>query len=401
MFVGWTYPALSEVASSRREFRFANAYGRVITEYVAAGQNVCYTYCAGVPAIGGFMRKITCLILALTLALLCGCGSGDKGTDAQDSGNTQQTEEFVITPMASGLELVPYSCADFSMSIPEGWTVEAATSNAGMYHALRAYDPACSVNQILYILKAEPMFVDDFLKQNYTYWNAAYAAYPVMAEESVKGYFEVLPQYMAAVAAEPFYSSLHFPQYEDFTVTETFDAAGSLGGTAGVLRAEFTQDSIEAEGMCSVELVPFPIPGLGGYYMAYSTTIVSAEKGMFQNWEDILTRSLGSLDYSGSYTSSAMAQSDAAMQQSQQLSQSANEMQDAIMSSWESRNTSQDIISQKQSDATMGFERVMDTETGEIYQTDNGFTDWYDGERYTSIADDQYTEAVVGRFSWK
>ena len=57
------------------------------------------------------------------------------------------------------------------------------------------------------------------------------------------------------------------------------------------------------------------------------------------------------LSYSASYTSSAMAQSDAAVQQSQQLSQSANEMQDAIMSSWESRNTSQDIISQKQSDA--------------------------------------------------
>ena len=227
------------------------------------------------------MRKITCIMLALALILLCGCGSGNKGGDVQDSGNTQQTEEFVITPMASGLELTPYSCADFSMSIPQGWTVEAATSNAGMYHALRAYDPACSVNQILYILKAEPLFVDDFLKQNYTYWNAAYAAYPVMAEESVKGYFDVLPQYMAAVAEEPFYRDLHLPQYEDFTVTETFDATGSLGGIAGVLRAEFTQDGIEAEGMCSVELVPFPIPGLGGYYMAYSTTIVSAEKGMF------------------------------------------------------------------------------------------------------------------------
>ena len=282
------------------------------------------------------MRRIICIILALTITLLCGCGSKSGGDDAQDSRNTQQ-EEFVVTPMASGLELVPYSCADFSMSVPEGWMVEAATSNAGMYHALRAYDPACSVNQILYILKAEPLFADDFLKQNYTYWNAAYAAFSVMAEESVKGYFDVLPQYLSAVAAEPFYSSLHFPQYEDFTVTETFDATGSLGGTVGVLRAEFTQDGVEAEGMCSVELVPFPIPGLGGYYMAYSTTIVSAEKGMFQNWEDILTRSLGSLDYSGSYTSSAMAQSD----------------------------------------ATMGFERVMDTETGEIYQTDNGFTDWY------------------------
>ena len=177
------------------------------------------------------MRRIICIILAFTITLLCGCGSKSGGDDAQDSRNTQQ-EEFVITPMASGLELVPYSCADFSMSVPEGWMVEAATSNAGMYHALRAYDPACMVNQILYILKAEPLFADDFLKQNYTYWNAAYAAFPVMAEESVKGYFDVLPQYLSAVAAEPFYSSLHFPQYEDFTVTEAFDATGSLGRCA-------------------------------------------------------------------------------------------------------------------------------------------------------------------------
>ena len=146
-------------------------------------------------AILGLMRRIICIILAFTITLLCGCGSRSNGDDTQDyGGNTQQTEEFVITPMASGLELEPYTCADFSMSVPEGWMVEAATSNAGMYHALRAYDPACSVNQILYILKAEPLFADDFLKQNYTYWNAAYAAFPVMAEESVKGYFDVLPQ---------------------------------------------------------------------------------------------------------------------------------------------------------------------------------------------------------------
>ena len=83
------------------------------------------------------MKRITCIILALTLTLLCGCGSKDSGDNVQDYGNTQQ-EEFVVTPMASGLELEPYSCADFSMSIPQGWTVEAATSNAGMYHALRA-----------------------------------------------------------------------------------------------------------------------------------------------------------------------------------------------------------------------------------------------------------------------
>lgn len=52
------------------------------------------------------MRRIICIILALTITLLCGCGSKSGGDDAQDSRNTQQ-EEFVVTPLASGLELVP------------------------------------------------------------------------------------------------------------------------------------------------------------------------------------------------------------------------------------------------------------------------------------------------------
>ena len=141
------------------------------------------------------MRRIICIILALAITLLCGCGSKSGGDDAQDSRNTQR-EEFVITPMASGLELVPYSCADFSVSVPEGWMVEAATSNAGMYHALRAYDPACSVNQILYILKAEPLFADDFLKQNYTYGERCLRSVP----RNGRGVHEGLLRRAAAVS---------------------------------------------------------------------------------------------------------------------------------------------------------------------------------------------------------
>ena len=44
------------------------------------------------------MRKTTCLILALTLTLLCGCGRRSNGDDTQDyGGNTQQTEECHYT----------------------------------------------------------------------------------------------------------------------------------------------------------------------------------------------------------------------------------------------------------------------------------------------------------------
>ena len=110
----------------------------------------------------------------------------------------------------------------------------------------------------------------------------------------------------------------------------------------------------------------------------------------------MLSRSLGSIDYSQEFVSYAMAQSDQTVTTSQQLSQAADAMQDSIMSSWENRNRSQDIMSQKQSDATLGYERVVDVETGEIYKAENGFTDWYDGERYKPITDDQYTEGVAG-----
>lgn len=64
------------------------------------------------------------------------------------------------------------------------------------------------------------------------------------------------------------------------------------------------------------------------------------------------------------------------------------------MSSWENRNASFDIMSQKQSDATMGYERIQDTQTGEIIKIDNGFMDHYDGTRYTPITDAQYADPV-------
>lgn len=67
------------------------------------------------------------------------------------------------------------------------------------------------------------------------------------------------------------------------------------------------------------------------------------------------------------------------------------------MSSWENRNRSQDIISQKQSDATLGYERVYDTETNEVYKAPNGFSDAYDGKRYLPVTDDNmYTQPVTG-----
>ena len=60
------------------------------------------------------------------------------------------------------------------------------------------------------------------------------------------------------------------------------------------------------------------------------------------------------------------------------------------------RSQSQDIARQKRSDATLGYERVYDTETGDIYKAYNGFTDDYTGSRYKSVSDDMYTQGWSG-----
>ena len=80
-----------------------------------------------------------------------------------------------------------------------------------------------------------------------------------------------------------------------------------------------------------------------------------------------------------------------------QISQNFNETMDDIMSSWESRNRSQDIMSQKQSDATLGLERIYDTEKDEIYMAKNGWSDTNKDERFQLVTDDSmYLKATSG-----
>jgi len=103
------------------------------------------------------------------------------------------------------------------------------------------------------------------------------------------------------------------------------------------------------------------------------------------------------LEYSDSFVSATNQSSNEQVALARQISENFNAAMDGIMDSWESRSRSQDIMSQKQSDATLGYERVYDTETGEVYRATNGFTDVYDGKRYETLTDEQmYAEPISG-----
>ncbi|MDY2678884.1 MAG: hypothetical protein SOV29_08210, partial [Oscillospiraceae bacterium] len=129
----------------------------------------------------------------------------------------------------------------------------------------------------------------------------------------------------------------------------------------------------------------------------YNVVAITAVKDTFIEWEDLLTKCMSTLDYSDSFVSAANNASNEKVALSKQISANFNATMDGFMASWESRNKSQDIMSQKQSDAILGYERVYDTDTNEVYKATNGFSDSYDGSRFKSVTDDNmYAEAISG-----
>lgn len=335
--------------------------------------------------------------------------------------STQAKEEFRITQTsAKSVQTEQYETADFSITIPEGWIV--TTGGTNIYHSIRITDPNEPLNQMFVLLKADILLHSqagkDAWQKNYQAGNtqaAIFAKAPVLEDPSTEGFFKIFPQYASFVTeVEPTYSGYTFPQFSEFTVTDRFSSTSSLASSAmgdELLRATFTDNGREGEGMFSASVVDFGSYMIsdgnvvdyqlqtadGGYYMAYNIVAITAAKDTLIEWESVLTDCMRTLQYSDSFVSATNQASDEKVAIAMQISQNFNETMDAIMSSWESRNRSQDIMSQKQSDATLGYERVYDTETGEIYRATNGFTDVYDGERYQAVTDDNmYAQPISG-----
>ncbi len=318
------------------------------------------------------------------------------------------------------MQLEKYETADFSITIPKGWQVTAGGIN--IYHSIRVYDPNEPLNQMFILLKADILLHSQEGKAAwqslYRMGNTQAAIFtnaPVLENPSTEGFFKIYPQYTAFVSAvEPTYAGYTFPRFDDFMVTDRFASASGMKAYAlgdELLRATFTDGGKEGEGMFAASVVDFgsmPISDGtmdgyllrqvdGGYYMAYNILAITAEKDTFIEWESVLSDCMKTLEYSDSFVSATNQASNEKVALAMQISQNFNATMDGFMSSWESRNKSQDIMSQKQSDATLGYERVYDTETGEIYKATNGFTDVYDGKRYQPVTDDNmYTQPISG-----
>ena len=307
----------------------------------------------------------------------------------------------IVKSEASKIELEDYTTNEFSIKKPKGWKVD--TLGDYIHYTIKVYNPDNPTYQFFFNMKTEGYNKSEDAKrfQQKYYPSNFFAKAPVIATKDTEGFYKIFNE----LGPLNNNSTFTFPTLTDFTVSENL-GKGSLGGD--MLRATFKDaNGKEGEGIFTAYVYD-----AGPYYVyeniisgkqidiyflnVYDAIFITAPKDELIDWQDTLNTICSSLEFTDTFINGFNQQQDAVMKNFQQIRAIGNQISDGIMDSWNKRNKSFDIMSQKQSDATLGYERVYDTETNEIYKAYNGFTDDYDGERYKSITDDMYSQKTSG-----
>lgn len=312
----------------------------------------------------------------------------------------------VVKDEASTVKYDTYDNGLVSFEYPSGWTVEVAPFDY-MHYSFKVYDPKNPDYMILYGIKLEGALKSERARKVYAsyYPDSPFAKITPIDPQTTEGFYNAWngnSKYNNTEAGIDFY-----PMLNNFEVIETL-GKDMVGGD--ILRASYTS----TKGTKCQGIFTAAVKDVGSYYISediwnplgsqvdvaplntYNIIILSAPEEEFVNWQSVLDHCIGTIQFSNTFMNGFNGQEDAVLKTVQSNQKIYDQISDSIMSSWEARSNSYDIISQKQSDATLGYERVYDTETGDIYKAYNGFTDDYTGDRYKPITDDMYTKATAG-----
>ena len=293
-----------------------------------------------------------------------------------------------------------------SFDYPKGWKVEVAPVDY-IHYSFKVYNPDKPTYMLLYGLKQEGALKTEKARQVYAsmYPDAVFAKLAPIDPQTTEGFYKAWNE--NAEYNNTGLNMTYFPKLNNFTIIENL-GTDMVGGD--ILRASFT----DSNGKKAQGIFTAAVKSIGTYYISenmfnpfgpkvdvsplntYNIMLMTAPEEDFINWQSVLDHCLGTIKFSDTFISGFNQEQDTVLKTVQTNQQIYDQISDMIMDSWEKRSNSYDIMSQKQSDATLGYERVYDTETGDIYKAYNGFTDDYSGDRYQPITDDMYTKATSG-----
>ena len=291
----------------------------------------------------------------------------------------------VTAPPASPLE--QYDGGVFTMLKPAGWAVQKAGDCATF--SVVASDPASPAARVFYFGELGPMYsnegqrgVDESYMAMGGYpiqWSDA----PVLSPITPQKFLDVYPALTRMQLAKQ--AGIDWPEIGGAQVVSSQPGQALVpGASAETMRALFTAGDSLGEGLFYVSVMEL-LPSMGGpssgISYAFGFSGIAAPKGKFLAMEAALAQSLASITLNDAYVSQCLQQQQQQAQASRRLSETLSETSDIITGSWDARQKSDDIISEKRSDAMLGRERVYNPDTGDVYYVDNGFYESYDTSR--------------------
>lgn len=332
--------------------------------------------------------------------------------DASDQGgkaaSKASAEKLDITPSeASSVKYVTVSDTDgyFSCEVPKGWQVSIGLKPDGTFdlisYAITVYDPKNPDRQLYYALSTACLKSEEARE-----WYKAYEPSPeitrmaVMTDPDTEGFFKGMEGYYG---------------YKNFSLKENL-GRGALGGDILVADSVSSSTGKNLRGLFGANVLgdmPYivkknPTSFVAGdmidvgTWLVYTIFMETAPEEEFIDWQPVLDHCLASIRFTQKFMKERSDLWKVLVGTGQYIMYTSDQISDMIMDSYEKRNKTYDVESQKYSDATMGYERVRDTETGDYYKAEIGFSDWYDGKRYEpDDSDNAYLSPVEGYINWK
>ena len=360
-------------------------------------------------------KFIIILIIVIVSTVLIGTCSGILFGSLNNKKETTSKTEIeldngnkvnIVLNDSMKVEYEKYDNGLVSFDIPKGWKVIVAPFDY-IHYSFKVYNPENPNYMFVFGMKLEGFNKSQAaLNWQKTYYpDSLFAKLPYIDPQTTEAFYKIWNQ-VANYVNKYDAKSDYLPLFNDYTIIEKIGQS-PIGGD--ILRATYTTNGNKQQGLFTASVM-----SAGTYYVnsnvfnfnspkidvwplnVYNIIFMTTPDEEFTNWQPILDKCIGTIEFSNTFVSSFNKEEASIMSTIQANQKVLDSISDMIMDSWEKRNNSYDIISQKQSDATLGYERVYDTDTGEIYKAYNGFTDDYSGNRYQPITDDMYTKPTSG-----
>jgi hypothetical protein len=284
------------------------------------------------------------------------------------------------------------------MEIPKGWKVDIPKKVTFSGYSFKVYNPDDKDYTFTFSLGFSGFLKSEAARKKWSslYPSSVYGQLAALDPQTTEQFYKVWST-NAKVGNKMINEEFFIPTNE----FEMIENLGKLELGGDLIRGKF----VNAEGKTMEGLFTATIYDAGSYRMfgldlaplnTYHNIMMFAPEGQFNNWASIYDHCLGTIEFTEEFMKGFNKEQASQVSTVQANAKIYDEISDMIMDSWNKRSASYDIISQKRSDATLGYERVYNTDTGEIYKAYNGFTDEYSGSDYASITDDMYTKPIAG-----